>query len=255
MLIDSHAHLDDSKYDRDRDEVIKKLKEDGVELVINPGADFSSSVKAVSLAEKYEMIYAAVGVHPHDAKDVDEGTLEVFKELAKKEKVIAIGEIGLDYHYEFSDREIQKKWFREQIKLAKELNLPIIVHDREAHKDTYDIISSEQDGTLTGVLHCFSGSLEMAKEYIKLGFYVSFGGPVTFKNAKKVREVVKELPIEKMLIETDSPYMAPHPHRGKRNEPKMVYYVAEMIAQVKGLTYDEVCKITNKNVKDLFKIK
>lgn len=254
MLIDSHAHLDDKRFDKDRDEIIKNLKNNDVSIVINPGADLASSIKAVDLAQEYENIYAAVGIHPHDAKTMDDDTIEVLKSLLKKDKVIAVGEIGLDYHYDFSPRDIQRKWFREQIKLAKEFNLPIIVHDREAHKDVYDILKEEQDGTLRGVLHCFSGSVEMAKEYIKMGFYISFAGPVTFKNAKTPKETVKSIDINRILIETDSPYLTPHPHRGKRNEPLYVRYVAAMIAELKGLTIEEVARITAENTKRLFGI-
>ncbi|QIB27787.1 TatD family hydrolase [Caloranaerobacter azorensis] len=254
MLIDSHAHLDDKRFDKDRDKIIKNLKDNDVSIVINPGADLASSIKAVALAEEYENIYAAVGIHPHDAKTMDEDTIEVLKSLLKKDKVIAVGEIGLDYHYDFSPRDVQKKWFREQIKLAKEFNLPIIVHDREAHKDVYDILREEQDGTLRGVLHCFSGSVEMAKEYIKMGFYISFAGPITFKNAKTSKEVAKAIDINRILIETDSPYLTPHPHRGKRNEPLYVRYVAAMIAELKGMTIEEVARITAENTKKLFNI-
>lgn len=255
MLIDSHAHLDDKRFDNDRDEIIKNLKSNGVELVINIGADVPSSVKGVSLSEEYENIYATVGVHPHDAKDVDETTIELLRALAKKDKVVAIGEIGLDYHYDNSPRDIQRKWFREQIKLAKELNLPIVVHEREASQDVYDIIKEESDENLTGVIHCFSGSLEMAKEYIKLGFYISFAGPVTFKNARIPKEVAKEIPLDRLLIETDSPYLTPEPYRGKRNDPTHVRYVAEKIAELKNIKYDEIVKATNENTKKLFNIK
>ncbi|KNF09816.1 hydrolase, TatD family [Gottschalkia purinilytica] len=254
MLIDSHAHLDDKRFDDDRDKLIKGLEKSGVELVINPGADVSSSVKAVSMAQEYDNIYAAVGVHPHDSKDMDESTIEILRSLAKKDKVIAIGEIGLDYHYDNSPRDIQKKWFKEQIKLAKELSLPIIVHEREAGQEVYDIIKQEADGNLLGVIHCFSGSLEMAKKYIELGFYISFAGPVTFKNAKKPKEVAKEIPLERLLIETDSPYMSPEPYRGKRNDPSYVRYIAEMIAELKDISFNELVKITNENTKRLFNI-
>lgn len=255
MLIDSHAHLDDKRFDKDRDKIIKNLKNEGIDIVINPGADFASSVKSVKLSEEYECIYAAVGIHPHDVKDMDENTIEFLREFSKKEKVVAIGEIGLDYYYDNSPRDLQKKWFREQIKLAKEVNLPIIVHDRDAHGDVYEIIKEECDGNLTGVLHCYSGDIELAKQFIEMGFYISFAGPITFKNAKTPKEVAKEIPIEKILIETDSPYLTPDPHRGKRNEPLYVSYVAQMIAQVKGITYNEVEKITSENTKRLFNIK
>lgn len=255
MLIDSHAHLDDRRFDKDRDKLIKKLKENGVEIVLNPGSNVASSVKAVSLANQYDNIYAAVGVHPHDVKDMNNDTIEILRSLAKKDKVVAIGEIGLDYYYDNSPRDLQRKWFREQIKLAKELKLPIIVHDRDAHGDTFDIIREEIDNDLTGVLHCYSGSLELAKEYIKMGFYISFAGPVTFKNAKTPKEVVKGIPLDYILIETDSPYLTPEPHRGKRNEPLYVRYVAAMIAELKGISFEEVARRTSENVKKLFSIK
>ena len=256
MLIDTHVHLDDEKFDEDREEIINSFKDNDLELVINVGADIESSKKAVMLAKEYDTIYAAVGVHPHDAKDIDSNTLDILRELSKEEKVVAIGEIGLDYYYDNSPRELQKQWFREQIKLAKQLDLPIIVHSRDASQDVFDIISEESEGRkLRGVIHCFSESLEMALEYIKLGFYISLGGPVTFKNARVPKEVAKEVPLEKLLIETDSPYLTPQPHRGKRNEPKNVRYVAETIANLKGISYEKVKNATNQNTKMLFNTK
>ncbi|MGF7058413.1 TatD family hydrolase [Brassicibacter mesophilus] len=254
MLIDSHAHLDDERFDKDRDKVIKDLTKDGIEIVINPGADVASSVKSVSLSQKYDNIYAAVGVHPHEVKTMDETTIELLRSLSKKEKVVAIGEIGLDYHYDNSPREVQKKWFIEQIKLAKELDLPVIIHEREAQQDMYDILKEHADGKFKGVLHCFSGSLEMAREYLKMGFYLSFAGPVTFKNAKTPKEVAKNIPLERMLVETDSPYLTPEPNRGKRNEPLNVRYVAAMIAELRGVSFEEIAQKTSQNVKKLFNI-
>ena len=254
MLIDSHVHLDDSQFDEDREAVIDSLRENNLELVINVGADMESSKRAVELSEKYKMIYAAVGVHPHDAKAVDEDTIEALRELSKAPKVVAIGEIGLDYHYDNSPRDTQKKWFRRQIKLAKELDLPIIVHDREATKDTLDIITEEHDGKLRGVIHCFSSSVEVAEQYIKLGFFISLGGPVTFKNAKMPKMVATEVPLESLLIETDSPYLTPAPFRGKRNDPTKVRYVAETIANLKEISYEKLVEATNKNTKRLFNI-
>lgn len=255
MLIDSHAHLDDDRFDKDRDKVIRDLKNQGIELVINPGADVASSVKAVSLANKHENIYAAVGVHPHDAKDMDDTTLQLLSSLANNEKVIAIGEIGLDYHYDNSPRDIQRKWFIEQIRLAKQLKLPIIIHEREASQDMYNILKQEADENLTGVLHCYSGSLEMAREYLKMGFYLSFAGPVTFKNSRVSKEVAQSIPLDRILVETDSPYLAPEPKRGKRNEPLNVRYVAAMIAELRGISFEEIATATTKNVKKLFSIK
>ncbi|MBU5437044.1 TatD family hydrolase [Tissierella sp. MSJ-40] len=255
MLIDSHAHLDDDRFDRDRDRLIKSLKDNGIELVVNPGADLQSSIKAVSLADEYENIYAAIGVHPHSAKEMDESTIEVFRSFSKRDKVVAIGEIGLDYYYDNSPRDIQRKWFVEQLKLAKEVDLPVIIHSRDAAKDTFDILSEAQDGSLRGVLHCYSGSTEMALEYIKLGFYISIAGPVTFKNARVLREVAEAVPLDKLLIETDSPYLTPEPYRGKRNEPIFVKHVAGTIAEVKGVSFEDIAIATSRNTKNLFKIR
>lgn len=256
MLIDSHAHLDDKKYDLDRKYLIENLKENKVELVINIGADLQSSKNSVNLAKEYENIYAAVGIHPHSAKDVTNETLEELKALSKEEKVIAIGEIGLDYHYDYSPRDIQKEQFIAQIKLAKQVNLPVVIHSREATKDTLDIIREETgDGKLSGVIHAFSGSPEIAREYIKLGFLISVGGTLTFKNARVVKEVVEAIPLEHMIIETDSPYLTPVPYRGKRNEPMFVRYVADEIARIKDINVEEVISVTNENTKRVFDIK
>ncbi len=254
MLIDSHAHLDDPRFDKDRDELIKSLKDGDIDLVINPGADLQSSIKSVSLSEQYDNIYAAVGIHPHSAKDMDESTIDILKSFADREKVVAIGEIGLDYYYDNSPRDIQKQKFIEQLNLAKEVNLPVIIHSRDAAGDTFDILKAAQDGSLEGVLHCYSGSVEMAMEYIKLGFYISIAGPVTFKNARIVKEVAKTVPMDRLLIETDSPYLTPEPHRGKRNEPLYVRYVAGTIAELRGISFEEVATKTAENTKKLFKI-
>ncbi len=255
MLIDSHAHLDDSRFDKDRDSLIKSLEANGIELVINIGADLKTSIASVSLAEKYPNIYATVGVHPHDVKDMDNSTLEILRSLAQRDKVVAIGEIGLDFYYDNSPRDDQRKWFREQLKLAKELNLPVVIHSRDAQQETFDILKEAQDGNLRGVMHCYSGSKEMAMEYIKLGFYISLAGPVTFKNARSLKEVAISVPLDRLLVETDSPYLAPEPHRGKRNEPLFVKYVAGTIAELKGISYEELAKATNRNTKELFGIK
>ncbi len=254
MLIDSHAHLDDRRFDRDRDRLIRDLKNQGVDLVINPGADLQSSIKAVSLAEEYDNIYAAVGIHPHSAKEMEDSTIEILKSLAGRDKVIAIGEIGLDYYYDNSPRDVQRKRFIEQLNLAKELKLPVIIHSRDAAQDTFNILKDAQDGSLEGVLHCYSGSAEMALEYIKLGFYISLAGPVTFKNAKVPKEVAKAVPLDKLLIETDSPYLTPEPYRGKRNEPTYVRYVAGTIAELRGSSFEEIARRAAENTKKLFKI-
>lgn len=253
MLIDSHVHLDDSRYDSDREEIIKNLGKN-LELIINIGADLKSSVASVKLAEENERIYAAVGVHPHSAKDLNEASLEVLKALAKRERVVAIGEIGLDYYYDNSPRDTQRYWFEKQLDLAKELDLPVVIHSRDATEDTYKIIKNAQDGSLRGVLHCFSGSPEVARSYIDLGFYISLAGPVTFKNARVPKEVAKSVDLDRLLIETDSPYLTPHPFRGKRNSPEYVAYVGEEIARLRDMDPKDLIKITNENTKKLFRI-
>ena len=255
MFIDSHSHLDDERFNQDRDILIKSLKENKVDLAINIGADLETSINSVKLADQYDPIYATIGVHPHSASEVTEETLNQFREMAKNDKVVAIGEIGLDFYYDNSPRDLQRKWFKEQLKLAKELNLPVVIHSRDATKETFDTIKEAQDGTLRGVMHCFSGSVEMAIEYMKLDFYISIGGPVTFKNARVVREVAEAVPLDKLLIETDCPYLTPEPYRGKRNEPMLIKYVAEKIAQIKNITVEELASHTSRNTKDLFKIK
>lgn len=256
MLFDSHAHLNDERFDEDREELINSLKAKGVDLVLNPGACIETSKSSVDLANKYDFIYAAVGVHPHDVGEMTEEDIETLRKLAlENEKVKAIGEIGLDYYYDNSPREIQKKWFKRQIELANELKLPIIIHDRDAHGDTFEIIKNTKSHEIGCVLHCYSGNVELAKEYVKMGCYISIPGTVTFKNNKKTREVAKEIPLEYLLIETDSPYMAPEPHRGKRNDPSLVQFVADKIAQEKGISYEQVCKATKENAKRFFNIK
>ena len=250
MLFDSHAHLNDARFDEDREALIQKLQEEHVDLVLNPGADIETSISSVELANKYDFIYAAVGVHPHDVKDLDDTAIDTLRKLAtENEKVVAIGEIGLDYYYDNSPREVQKEWFKKQIELANELN------DRDAHQDTFEIIKNTKSPEIGCVLHCYSGNVELAKEYVKMGCYISIPGTVTFKNNKKTREVAKEIPLEYLLIETDSPYMAPEPHRGKRNDPSLVAFVADKIAQEKGISYEKVCEATKENAKRLFNIK
>jgi len=254
MLIDSHAHLDDRRFDTDREKIIQNMENDGIDIILHPAADLTSSVKAVNTAQKHGNIYAAVGFHPHSAKEMDEGSLEIIKSLAKKDKVIAIGEIGLDYHYDNSPRDIQRKWFKAQIRLAKELNIPFIVHDREAHGDILKILKEENYEGMRGIIHCYSGSYEMAQEFIKLGFLISIAGPVTFRNASRAKEVVRKLPLDKLLIETDSPYLSPEPKRGRRNEPAYVRYVASEIAEIKNLTLDKIAETTSENFINFFNL-
>jgi len=251
MVFDSHVHLDDERFDDVREELIASLKQNGVDYVINIGADMESSKASVLLSEKYDFIYAAVGVHPHDTASMTEDDILKLKELSKGKKVVAIGEIGLDYHYEGTDKEAQKKWFERQIVLAKELGLPVIVHSRDAIGDTLEILRKYKP---KGVMHCFSASVESAREILDMGMYISFAGPITYKNSKKLIEAVKEVPHDKFLIETDCPYLPPEPHRGQRNTPVYVRLVAAKIAEILGLSFEEVCRLSEENTKTLFNI-
>ena len=253
MLFDTHAHMDDRAFDTDREELLSALPGQGLALVMNPGCSLESSRNAVRLAKEYDYIYAAVGSHPDAADEVDEAVLEEYRKLCKRNpKVKAIGEIGLDYYWDEPDREIQKKWFKRQIEMAKEVDLPIIIHSREAAKDTLDILHEHDDGNYKGVMHCFSYSPEVAKEVVKMGFYIGVGGVCTYKNAKKLVEVVEEIPLEHILLETDCPYLTPVPYRGKRNSSLYLPYVVEKIAEIKGVTTDEVERVTYDNAMKLF---
>ena len=252
MLFDSHAHYDDSKFDADRDALLSTMKSNGIERIVNVGSDLRSSKASIALAKKYDFIYAAVGVHPHDVKDMDDSTISDLASLTKENKVVALGEIGLDYYYDNSPREAQKYWFRQQLKLAKRLHLPVIIHDRDAHGDCLEVLKRE--APVKGVLHSFSGSVEMAEEAIRLGLVLSISGPLTYKNNHKTVEVVKQIPLEYLLIETDSPYLPPEPHRGERNSSLNVKYVAQKIAEIKGIAFEEVCRQTSANTKTLFSI-
>lgn len=250
-IFDSHAHYDDEKFETDRREILDGLFSDKVCGIINCGCDLKSSLMSVELANEYEKIYAAVGVHPHEAEDMtDEDFLEIIKLLDKK-KVVAIGEIGLDFHYDFSPREKQIEMFERQVKLSKELDIPIIVHDREAHEETYKILRKYQP---KGVVHCFSGSVELAKETIKMGMYIGLGGAVTFKNAVKPVEVAAFTPMNRILLETDAPYMSPVPMRGKRCTSDMIEHTALKISEIKKLDYETVVNTACQNTKELFGI-
>lgn len=253
MIFDTHAHLDDRAFDADREELLSQLPSNGVGLLMNPGCSLASSLAAVELAKKYDYVYAAVGSHPDAADEVNEQVLSQYRELVKKNpKVRAIGEIGLDYHYEDIPREIQQRAFRAQMALAAELNLPVIVHEREAHEDGMKIVR-EYPG-VTGVFHCFSGSLEMAQWLIARGWYIGFGGVLTFKNAKKALQVAANIPLERIVLETDCPYMAPEPFRGRRNDPGKLCRVAEKLAQLRGKTAEEIQAITLENGRALYRI-
>lgn len=253
-MIDSHAHLDDEDFDVDREEVIKGLEAAGIDLVVNIAADLPSSEASVALAKKYERIYATVGVHPHEAKTYNDEVEKRLKELAKEEKVVALGEIGLDFHYDFSPRDVQRRIFKRQLVLAHELGLPIVIHSREADQETFDLFKSHikahpEDRVL---IHCYSGSVELMREYTKCGAYIALGGTTTFKNARVPKEVAKEVPLTKLLLETDSPYLTPVPYRGKRNEPKYVRLVAENIASLRGIDVEELLEHTDANTREFY---
>ena len=250
-IFDTHAHYDDSRFDEDRDELLSSLCSKGVTNIINCGCDYKSCLTTLELAEKYDFVYAALGVHAHEAEEATEEDFERIKELYSHKKVVAVGEIGLDYHYEFSPRERQTEVFERQIVLAKELDLPIIVHDRESHEDTMKLLKKYRP---KGVVHCFSGSVEMAKEIVKLGMYIGLGGAVTFKNARKPLEVAEYLPMEYLLLETDAPYMTPVPFRGQRCDSSHTAYTAEKIAEVKGMDVQELIDRCNENSRRLFGI-
>ena len=254
MYIDSHAHLDDPKYDPDRHEMLMRAREQGISTIINVGYDLASSQRSVALAEKYDFIFAAVGIHPHDAQEADDGTFAELKKMAVHPRVVAIGEMGLDYYRDLSPREIQQQVFRRQIRLAGETGLPIIIHDREAHGDVMKILKEEQVGDYSGVLHCFSGSWEMAEECMRMGFYISIAGPVTFNNAGRLKEIAARVPEDRLLIETDAPYLTPEPNRGKRNESSYVFFVAEEIARLRGIAPEKLGELISNNARRLFSL-
>ena len=249
MIFDSHAHYDDEAFDADREELLTRLFSEDVCGIINVGCNLETSKKSVELAQKYPLIWAAVGVHPHDAEKVSDNYLEELATLLSGPKVVAIGEIGLDYHYDFSPRDVQKKVFAEQLELAKDLDLPVIIHNREAHADTLELLKKYRP---KGVVHCFSGSLEMANEIIKLGMYIGLGGAVTFKNAKNPVLVAKNIPLDRILLETDCPYMAPVPHRGTRCDSSMIRLTAEKIASERGSPVEKILSVTTENALSLF---
>jgi TatD DNase family protein len=252
-IFDSHAHYDDEQFDMDRDEIIKEIKKNKVIGVLNCGSSLKGARMSLELAGKYEFFYAAVGIHPENAYEFTEEVLKELRSMAKSNKVRAIGEIGLDYYWEENpSREIQKSVFRAQMLLAEELKLPVIIHDREAHEDTLNII--KEFPNVKGVVHCFSGSVEFAQQCLKEGYYIGITGVITFKNAKKIIEVAKAIPVERLLVETDCPYMAPVPFRGKRNKSDYIKYILEQIAQIKEVSVEDLSNETIKNIKNLLKI-
>ena len=252
MIFDTHAHYDDEAYEEDREDILKLIRQDGVGLVTDVGATIASTKKAVALSEQYDFIYAAVGVHPEGVEELIDQDMDWLCELAKREKVVAIGEIGLDYYYEDPKRDIQKIWFRKQLEVARKTGLPVVIHSRDAARDTLELVKEcMKEGMHGGIIHCFSYGKEMAREYLNMGLYLGIGGVVTFKNAKKLKEVVEYAPLEQLVLETDSPYLSPEPNRGKRNSSLNLPYVAAMIAELKGISGEEVIAVTEENAKRL----
>ncbi len=255
MIFESHAHYDDKAFDKDREELLNSFIDQGIGYVVNIGSNLTSSQKTIELTRKHSFIYGSVGVHPSDTTDMMEDDIQLLKDMASEDKVVAIGEIGLDYYWNTPEADIQKHWFNKQMELAKGVKLPLVIHSRDAAKDTYDMIRDaglEEENA--GVIHCFAYSKEMAKQFIDLGFYIGVGGVLTFKNGRKLKEVVEYIPLESILLETDAPYLSPEPNRGKRNSSLNLKHIAEEIARIKNIDYDDVIHITRDNAMKLFNI-
>lgn len=255
MIFDSHAHYDDEAFEEDRDVLLSSMQANGIDTIVNVGASIESSGSSLQLAETYDFIYAAVGVHPSDTDELNEENYLELCKLMDKEKVVAVGEIGLDYYWDTPSRDIQKKWFVRQLNTAVEKNKPVIIHSRDAAADTLDIMKAEQPWDQGGVIHCFSYSVEMAREYLNHGFYIGIGGVLTFHNAKKLKEVAEYVPLNQIVLETDCPYLAPVPNRGKRNSSLNLTYVADMLAEIKGIAREEIERVTYENACRLYRIK
>ncbi len=255
-IFETHAHYDDDAFDEDRDSLLSSLRENGIAKAVNIGANLSTSKATVELTKKYDFMYGVVGVHPSDIRELEtEGAIDVIEKLAvENDKVVAIGEIGLDYHYDDADETLQKKWFVNQMELARKLKLPIVVHSRDAAKDTMDIMTAENAQDIGGVVHCFSYGKEVAKTFLDMGFYLGVGGVVTFKNGKKLKEVVEYTPLDRIVLETDCPYLAPEPFRGRRNSSLYIPYAAQVIADIKGIDVEELYHITYNNSMNLYRL-
>lgn len=253
MIFDTHAHYDDGQFEEDREELLNSMAKNGVGTIVNVSASYASCERVVNMVKDYPFMYAAVGVHPDEAGDLNEESFARMRELFQRDKVVAVGEIGLDYYWDQESHDLQKKWFVRQLELAREMNLPALIHSREAAADTMEVMKEYARG-LKGVIHCYSYSKEMAKEYVRMGFYIGVGGVVTFKNARKLKETVREIPLEAIVLETDCPYLSPEPFRGKRNNSMYIRYVAEEIARLKKITYEEVVLRTEKNARELYRI-
>ena len=252
MLFDTHAHMNDEVFDTDREEMILGLPDKGIQYVMNVGCSLHSSGDCIAMAEKYPFVYASVGTHPDAASEVNEEVIEKYRQMAKHPRVLAIGEIGLDYYYETVPREIQQKAFRMQMELARELKMPVIIHERDAHDDAMRIVKEFKD--VTGVFHCYSGSAEMARQLVNMGWYIGFTGVLTFKNARKAVETAERIPLDRIVLETDCPFMAPEPFRGKRNDPGYLYRMAERLAEIRGITPEEAQAATLENAKRLYRL-
>lgn len=261
MIFDTHAHYDDKAFAEDRSKLLLSMQENNVGKIVDVGADMASTKEAVSIAYDYDFVYAAVGVHPSEVEEMSEHDIETLRKYVIEDsartdkKIVAIGEIGLDYHWEEPSRVLQKEWFVKQLELAQELEMPVIIHSRDAAEDTYELLSVYVKNGLRGVMHCYSYSVEMAKKYVDMGLYIGIGGVLTFKNAKKLKEVAAEIPLDKIVLETDCPYMAPEPHRGKRNDSTYIKYVVKVLAEIKGISEEEVERVTFENACKLYGIK
>jgi TatD DNase family protein len=255
MLIDSHAHLEMPEFRRDLEEVIQRAKHSGIEYIFTVGTEKKDWERTLEIANSHPSVYAILGVHPHNAKEIDDQTYPMLRELCRSERVKAYGEIGLDFFRNLSPRETQLKRFREQIGLARELKLPIVIHDREAHQETIEILRSEKAAECGGIIHCFSGNDEMAKACLEMGFYISIPGSITFKNAEGYWEIVKKIPLESLLVETDAPFLTPVPFRGKRNEPSFLRYTAQKVAEIKKISFEKVAEVTSENALRVYRLK
>lgn len=254
MIFETHAHYDDEAFDEDRDILLSSMRENEIEYIVNVGSNLESTAASLELAAKYPFVYVAAGVHPSETGTLDEEGFAWLKKQCVSDKVVAVGEIGLDYYWDEPAHDVQKIWFARQLDLARQVKRPVIIHSRDAAKDTFDIMTEKRAGEIGGVVHCYSYSAEMALDFVKMGFYIGIGGVVTFKNGKKMKDVVEALPVERILLETDCPYLAPEPNRGKRNSSLNLPYIAQKIAEIKGLSYEEVVTITSKNAKNMYRL-
>lgn len=254
MIFESHAHYDDKAFDEDREELLNSFHDAGIESVVNIGSTIEGSKKTIELTKEYPFIYGSIGVHPSETTDMNEDDMNWLRQMSSQDKIVAIGEIGLDYYWDTVEKEIQKHWFERQMELAKEVHLPVVIHSRDAAKDTFEMIKSAKLDECNGVIHCYAYSRELAKQYIDLGYYIGIGGVLTFKNSRKLKEVVEYIPLESILLETDAPYLSPEPNRGRRNSSLNLKYIAREIAKLKDIDYEEVIETTKNNAIKLFNI-